>query len=556
MPDEAGPGQDWNALRRRIIGLGERSIHKSYYPQLQQRLNELRRFKALLDGSSEGIFLVRLPGARLVDVNESACHQLGYSCADLLELHFHDLLDEEGASTMHGLLDSLRGGAVGRSVTAELIRSNGSCFPAEMSMRFVSFDQEHYAVIVARNITERLRMEKELQRIQNLESLGVLAGGIAHDFNNSLAAILNQISLAKMNLGNIESVTEKLDFAENACLQAKGLTRQLLTFAKGGEPVRRMVSMVGLIVDAQRLVLAGTNVKPVLSMPEELWPVHVDPGQISQVLHNILINAVQAMPQGGIVRISARNVSPRDTNPCTANIGDHIQLQIEDNGPGIPEEHLGNIFDPYFTTKATGNGLGLATSHSIIRKHNGTIFVESEKGRGARFSICLPAFSQAEEPTRVSRPAPALKSREATILFMDDDKLIRETMDEILQTLGYATILAGDGREALAALERAKAKGRKVDVAIMDLTVPGGEGGAEVVQSIKAAAGGIKAIVSSGYAMLPAMARYAEHGFDAVLPKPYTVDELHRTILDLLADAGGSAGGSVRTDGGQNTGHP
>lgn len=536
MADENGRGQEWTALRRRIIGLGERSIHKSYYPQLQQRLNELHRFKALLDGSSEGIFLVRLPAARLVDVNESACRQLRYSCADLLELHVHDVLDAEGSSTMHGLLDSLQGGAKGRSVTTELIRSDNSRFPVEMSVHLVSFDLEHYAVIVARDISERLRMEKELQRIRNLESLGILAGGIAHDFNNCLTAILNQITLATMNLGNAESAAEKLRFAENACVQAKGLTQQLLTFAKGGEPIRQVVSMDGLIVDAQRLVLTGTNVQSVLSMPEKLWPVHADPGQISQVLHNILINAAQAMPDGGIVRITAQNISATDKNPCLPNVGDHIRLRIEDNGPGIAQEHLNSIFDPYFTTKTAGSGLGLATSHSIIRKHNGSIVVQSEKGQGTAFSICLPAQRQAEESAKASQPAGEVQSRQATVLFMDDEELIRETMDEILRTLGYTTILARDGREALAAVKAAKAKGKKVDVAIMDLTVPGGMGGAEAARAIKAVAGDIKAIVSSGYAMLPAMARHAEHGFDAVLSKPYTVGELHRTIQDLLAD--------------------
>lgn len=536
MPGNRDKAQEWEALRRKIIGLGERSIHKSYYPQLQQRLNELRRFKTLLDGSSEGIFLLRPPDYRLVDVNESACLQLGYTCPELLELTFFDLFRPQDVPRVHNILESLENNVKGRSINAEIVRSDNTRFSVDISLRLVVFDMDKYVVAVARDITERLRMESDLLRIQNLESLGILAGGIAHDFNNCLTAVMNQISLAKMRLENPREVLERLILAENACLQAKGLTRQLLTFAKGGDPVRRTVSIAGLIIDALRLVLAGTNVSPVLSVPDDLWPVDVDPGQISQVLHNVLINAVQAMPGGGVVRISARNVPAGTGDFRPASHKNQVCLHIEDNGPGISKEHLPRIFDPYFTTKPSGSGLGLAASHSIIRRHEGLIRAESQEGMGALFTICLPAaetVTNGELPVEASSGA---DDRTAHILFMDDEEMIRDSMVEILRDLGYLVTPVRDGREAVEALRKAAEESRSFDVAIMDLTVPGGMGGAEAVRELKAIDPRIKAVVSSGYGMAPAMARHVEHGFDAVLPKPYTMAELHQVIQRLLAE--------------------
>jgi len=533
--------QDWEALRRRIIGLGERSIHKSYYPQLQQRFEELRRSRALLDGSSEGIFLLRPPEARLVDVNESACLQLGYTCPELLKLTFFDLFRPQDVPRVREIWETLENNVQGRSIRFKLLRSEFLCsdntgFPVNISMRCVVFDTEKYVVAVARDITERLRMESDLLRIQKLESLGIFAGGIAHDFNNCLTAVMNQISLAKMRLEDPQEALGRLILAEKACLQAKDLTQQLLTFAKGGDPVRRTISIAGLIADALQLVLAGANVKPVLSVPDDLWPVNVDPGQISQVLHNVLINAVQAMPGGGVVRVSARNVPAGAEDLPLMPVKDHVCLNIEDNGPGVSQEHLPRIFDPYFTTKPSGRGLGLAASHSIIRKHEGLIHVETQEGVGTVFTICLPAAEETADDEWPADASSGAGDRAARILFMDDEKMIRESMEEILKGLGYCATTVRDGREAVEALRKAVEESRSFDVAIMDLTVSGGMGGALAVRELKAIDPRIRAVVSSGYAMAPAMARHVEHGFDAVLPKPYAVAELHQVLQRLLGE--------------------
>jgi two-component system, cell cycle sensor histidine kinase and response regulator CckA len=384
---------------------------KAITPQLQQRLRELHRFKTLLDGSNEGIFLIRLPDSHkqdfgmpdgdmpdvdMVDVNESACVQLGYSCQEILELSFFDLFPAKDYRRLKSFLSTQEQSEHGRSIITEFIRSNGECFPVEVSSRLVRFDLDPYAVVVVRDISERLRMEEDLQRAGNLEALGVLAGGIAHDFNNFLTAIMNQISLAKLHLDQADHILEKLTYAENACVQAKGLTQQLLTFAKGGEPVRRVTSMATLVGDALRLVLAGTNVKPMLTIPDDLWLVDIDPGQISQVLNNLLINAVQAMPEGGMLRVFVRNVTTHAGDVLESTFGDHLPdgdylcVAIQDSGPGIPEDVLARIFDPYFTTKAQGSGLGLATSYSIIRKHGGTLTVRSQAESGCHVYV-LPA---------------------------------------------------------------------------------------------------------------------------------------------------------------------
>lgn len=557
-PQEATTNRD--ALRRRIIGLGEGSIHKSYYPQLQQRLRELHRFKTLLDGSNEGIFLIRLPNSLqtdsrqpgsgmpdgdmpdvdMVDVNESACAQLGYSCQEILELSFFDLFPTQDHRRLGAFLSTMDQSEHGRSIITEFIRSNGECFPVEVTSRLVRFDLAPYAVVVARDITERLRMEEELQRAGNLEALGVLAGGIAHDFNNFLTAIMNQISLAKLHLDQADHVLEKLTYAENACLQAKGLTQQLLTFAKGGEPVRRVTSMAALVGDALRLVLAGTNVKPMLTIPDDLWLVDIDPGQISQVLNNLLINAVQAMSEGGMLRVTVRNVTMHFEDVLESTFGeylphgDHLCVTIQDSGPGIPEDLLAKVFDPYFTTKAQGSGLGLATSYSIIRKHGGTLNVRSKQGQGATFMFCLPATRFETDQADSQRNEPLHTAEVAHhILFMDDDDMIRESMGEILEDIGYTVTLVRDGREAMEALHRAREDNQAFDVAIMDLTIPGGMGGVEAVGRLKAVDPLLKAVVSSGYSTAPAMAHYREYGFDAVVAKPYTVNEL-RSVLDRL----------------------
>ncbi len=386
-------------------------------------------------------------------------------------------------------------------------------------------------VLVFRDITEWRKMEQELLRTEKLESLGILAGGIAHDFNNILTAILGNANLGKMYCTE-ERVAEKLDKIEKASLHAKDLTQQLLTFSKGGAPIKKIVSVPELIRDSVSFALRGSNVRCHLSTARDLWPAEVDEGQISQVINNLVINADQAMPEGGIIKVQAENViiAPEDRLPL--HPGKYVRIAISDEGVGIPEPHLSKIFDPYFTTKQRGSGLGLATSYSIVRQHNGHIQVESEVGTGTAFTIWLPASEPLWKPEEkeVSRP---LHGR-GKILLMDDEVAIRDAASEALCHLGYEVEVAHDGKEALELYKKAQKMGTPFDAIIMDLTIPGGMGGEEAIQSLLHIDPEANAIVSSGYSTDPVMSDYEKYGFKGVVTKPYSIKELNEILARVL----------------------
>ena len=374
-------------------------------------------------------------------------------------------------------------------------------------------------------IAQREQTEEELLRARKLESLGVLAGGIAHDFNNFLTVVQGNIEVAKVQLNPGEPALEFLDQAANACQRAKFLSSQLLTFAKGGAPVRRVASVAQLVTDAVHLARTGSPIAIEVKIAEGLWSAQVDPGQIGQVLHNILINAREAMSGGGAIEVRAENaVFPN-------NLGDadpEVRISIQDNGPGIPPEVLRRIFDPYFTTKPGGTGLGLATAYAIVVKHGGHISVESTPGAGTVFTIDLPA--SLETPLSPAPMAVPLQTGTERLLVMDDDEALRMLSKAVLTTLGYEVQTASDGAEAVALNETAKAAGKGFDAALLDLTVTGGMGGVEAAAKLKESDPDLKLIVSSGYSDAPVMSHFAEYGFDAVILKPWTVKEMSEVL--------------------------
>jgi len=388
-------------------------------------------------------------------------------------------------------------------------------------------------VLVFRDMTESRKLETELHRSSKLESLGILAGGIAHDFNNILTGILGNISLSRMQLEPGNTVHERLDKAEASCLRAKELTNQLLTFARGGAPVKKTKSITQLVKDAGDLAVVGSNVRCEFALALELWPADVDGSQISQVLNNILINAVQAMPDGGIVQITAANVPDGIRVGASVRTGNHIRISIQDHGPGIPPENIARIFDPFFTTKHRSRGLGLATAYSIIRKHEGHIEVESKPGKGATFHIYLPAS------TRSAGAATDHKSKISTgtgrVLVMDDEPDIQNLTETVLKRLGYEVEVAGDGIEALDKYRAASKSGRPFAAVIMDLTIPGGMGGKEAIRHFLEFDPRVRAIVSSGYSNDPVMADYQSFGFSGVVAKPYRIADLARTLKDIVS---------------------
>jgi signal transduction histidine kinase/CheY-like chemotaxis protein len=383
-----------------------------------------------------------------------------------------------------------------------------------------------------REIVERQRAEEDLLKMAKLESIGILAGGIAHDFNNILTAIQGNVSLAKLASKPRDKVYMWLTEAEKASTRAKDLTQQLLTFSRGGEPVRKASHIAGIVRDSCEFALRGSSVCCEFSIPEEVWTVNADEGQIGQVISNLVINAHQAMPQGGVIDVTVDHseVGPEHGLPIPA--GDYVRISIEDHGCGIPEEHLSKIFDPYFTTKEKGSGLGLATSYSIIKKHDGLIAVDSAPGLGTTFDVYLPrSYDEATVPERSKMK---LVTGSAKILLMDDEQAIGELAKEMLSMLGYDVDVANEGSEAVERYRKAWKTSDPYDLLILDLTVPGGMGGKEVIEILGRSDPKIKAIVSSGYSNDPIMANYKQHGFTGVVSKPYTVQELCKAVNQAL----------------------
>lgn len=390
------------------------------------------------------------------------------------------------------------------------------------------------AVVVFRDVTEKRRMDEERQKADKLESLGVVAGGIAHDFNNLLTAILGNLSLALLTRELEPEVGERLAAAKRATNRAQELAQQLLTFAKGGAPIKQTAAINQLLRDTLSLTLHGSKVHCDTAIADDLWPVEIDPGQISQVINNLAMNAEQAMPAGGILRVTADNFE-LTTNSVSLGLraGRWVRITIQDQGIGIPEEYVKKIFDPYFTTKPKGSGLGLATAYSIIKNHHGVIAVESKPGEGSTFTICLPA-SEKQLQAATNTPVP-MATRAARVLVLDDEEAICMLVTCALEPLGYEVTETNDGTEAIAAYEKAIRDGRPYDLFISDLTIPGGMGGQETIKRLQAIDPKVRAIVSSGYANDPVMSRHEEYGFCGMIAKPYEIDALGRKVAEVLA---------------------
>jgi len=377
-------------------------------------------------------------------------------------------------------------------------------------------------------IRQREQIEEELLRARKLESLGVLAGGIAHDFNNFLTVVRGNVEMAKMQLGRNRPVQMILDQTEHACQRAAMLSSQLLTFAKGGDPVRHVVSIAKLLTDAVDLARAGAQTSLELKISEDLAFAEVDPGQIGQVLHNILLNARESMPEGGIIAVHAENVVLAGAQGAASR----VRISIQDFGCGIPADVLPRIFDPYFTTKPGGRGLGLATAYAIISKHGGNLSVESRLGYGTVFTIDLPASQ--ESPAPEGAVANEIRRGTERILVMDDEEGLRMLLKTLLTSLGYDVQTARDGAEAIALCEDAKISGRSFDAILLDLTVSGGMGGIEAAGRLKELDPAVKLIVSSGYSDATVMSNFRKYGFDDVLPKPWRIAEMSDVFRRVL----------------------
>jgi signal transduction histidine kinase/ActR/RegA family two-component response regulator len=385
-----------------------------------------------------------------------------------------------------------------------------------------TLEEARRVVVSVTDITARRRAEEEQLKIQRLESLGVLAGGIAHDFNNLLTAILGNLSLLQAG-GEKEQVLAE---TKKAIARARGLTEQLLTFSRGGAPVKKLVALDKLLRETVPFALAGSNVQVVFDLASDLLEAELDEGQFAQVINNLVINARQAMPKGGRLEVQAANGGTEAGRRT-------VRITFRDHGEGIPEAHLPRIFDPYFSTKKDGKGLGLTVVYSIVRSHDGRVEVDSRPGQGAAFTLHLPA-SDRRGPSAATEPLRELKG--LRVLIMDDEEPIRKVAGRMLQRLGCTVFEAADGVEALSLYKQWQRAGNPPDVLIMDLTVPGGMGGLEALRRLRALNPQVRAVVSSGYSNDPVLASPRDHGFRGVLSKPYTLEEIQRVLGELARE--------------------
>jgi PAS domain S-box-containing protein len=396
-------------------------------------------------------------------------------------------------------------------------------------------------VLVFRDVTDKRREEAEYIRIEKLESIGLLAGGIAHDFNNILTALLGNISLLRAQCTNLQREdAHLLEEMEKASLRAKDLTHQLLTFAKGGAPVKEVRSIAVIIRESATFALRGSPVGCTFHLASDLWMAEVDSSQFSQVIQNLVINAQQAMPAGGNIRIVAGNVLLAKGNVPPLPAGPYVRIDVVDTGIGIPEKHMNHIFDPYFTTKQKGSGLGLTTTFSIIKKHDGHITVASTVGQGTTFSVFLPALPSSHTVAAEHPEMRAAVQIGARILIVDDEESILLVGARMLRSFGCEVSTAEDAETALRIFSEAMHAGHPYDLAILDLTLPGGMGGQDLVHRLQAIDPALRAVVSSGYSTSPVMARFADYGFVGVITKPYRIGELKRLLQELLGNRPGT----------------
>ncbi len=486
-----------------------------------------QRFRSILENTADPLFLVNECG-EFVDVNQVACDNLGYSRQELLSMVVPDIQVRLPGDDFKRFFSELTFDA-SAAFTGRHRRKDGSEFPVEVRLRKFLSNGQMFSVALVSDITHRKEAEEELLKARKLESIGLLAGGIAHDFNNLLSIIMGNIDLATRNNDVSDVIRRYLKNASNASLRAADLTQQLLTFSKGGEPIKAATDISEIIKESADFSLHGSAIKVSYDFPDDLWTANVDSGQISQVIQNLVINARQAMPEGGNLRFICSN--EKDDAFCDApGSGRHVKIVISDNGSGISEEVINSVFDPYFTTKQEGSGLGLALSYSIISKHEGSIRVDSSIGIGTSFTICLPVTEDTGSGEKNRNREPADYRGNGLVLVMDDDEMIREIGEAMLENLGYQVLLAKDGETAFSMYQEALQSDRKIDLVIMDLTVLSGMGGKEAIRLIQEIDPDVKALVSSGYSNDDVMANHKDYGFVGAVGKPYNQDEMGAAI--------------------------
>jgi len=503
---------------------------------------EKERLAVTLNSIGDGVISTNVDGT-IVMLNRVAQTLTGWSQADAAGKRLAEVFHIEDEGNRAESID-----LVNKVIkTKQVIEIPGQCMlkgkdgskyliEASAAPIFDRLSEVTGVVIVFRDVTNEKRIEEELQNARKIESIGVLAGGIAHDFNNILTAITGNISLAKMFSDPESKAQTRLDEAEKACVRATALTQQLITFSKGGVPIKRTTSIKELFEDSASFALRGSNVRCDLTIQDDLYPCDIDDGQISQAFNDMVINADQAMPEGGAITVNVSNTTVAENDNLPLKNGEYVKIVIQDNGVGIVPEHMNKIFDPYFSTKEKGSGLGLASSYSIIKNHGGYIGVDSQVGKGSTFTLYLPASQiiYKTEERKISQKTPLPGG--GRILVMDDEEPVRSAVKEMLSYLGYEAELAVDGDEAITMFKDAIATGSPYVAVILDLTIPGGMGGSETVKHLQEIDPAVKAIVSSGYSNDPIMADYKKYGFSSIIIKPYRMSDLEDALKKTISN--------------------
>jgi two-component system, cell cycle sensor histidine kinase and response regulator CckA len=497
--------------------LGSGALHPR---QMTKELLAVKRhFEVLLESMSEGILEVT-QDARIVYANPAALSLIGLPEGELLTRRLSELFSGEDRRRLETLIEM-----IGPSQQCLFEDTPLTLKGKQLSVKILPIkDEPHKAIVTLNNVTDQKRMEKELEQARKMDAIGTLAGGVAHGFNNALTVIIGNISLAKMYAKPGGKVLEKLEEAERASLKARDLTQQLMPFSDGTSPVMDTTSISEVLKDICLFALADTQARCELSIPDDLWLVKADPVQIQQVISNVVVNAAEVMSWNGVVKTSADNFVCDDEHGLALSAGKYVRISVSDHGPGIPEDCLSRIYDPYFTTREMGRGLGLATAYCIIRKHDGLITAKSEPGRGTRFDIFLPATDRATV-LKKDHQAKADSGR-GRVLLMDDDETVREIVGEMLKSLGYSTRFACEGGEAIMLYLNAREFGEPFDVVILDLNVSLGIGGLEAIKKLLIIDPQAKVIVSSGYTADPVMLRCRNYGFKGALDKPFKMGDL------------------------------
>ncbi len=488
------------------------------------------RYRRLFNESEIGHLLMDPGTDSILDANRAATMLIGLGEDYLASA---DLRSPQLSWLREAVDEVFRSGGSTGTRLVEISRDrSGGPRRLEISASPVQVEGRHCVLVSVRDVTAQHRIEEERERASRLESLGLLAGGIAHDFNNILMAVLGNLSLLRLRRGLPEDLEPSVDASIAAIRRAKGLTDKLLTFAKGGAPQRRTLDLAPLIRDTVDLVFSGSSCRCTVHLAPDLWPAFIDDNQLSQVLNNLLINAVQAMPDKGTATVVADNVELTAERHGRLEPGPYVELKLADTGAGIAPEHMDRVFDPYFTTKPAGSGLGLAAARSILVAHGGWIEIESALEAGTIVTMWLPARpGAAAERNDASEPQPKGAGR---VLVMDDDPALQTLYRQVLAELGYEPTVTADGHAAVEAYTTAMSTGRPFDAVLLDLTVPGGMGGCETLDALRRVDPSVRAIVASGYSAEAALGSYRELGFCAALQKPFTLGDLAQALQVTL----------------------